>query len=110
MKPEEKARIFDEGLAKLYPDAECSLEYKGDPWRLLVMARLSAQCTDERVNAVCRELFERFPDARSMADAPLEEIEELVRKGGQAPLSPPRERPPWSAHRENARTAPGRPR
>lgn len=77
MKPEEKARIFDEGLAKLYPDAECSLEYKGDPWRLLVMARLSAQCTDERVNAVCRELFGRFPDARSMADAPLEEIEEL---------------------------------
>ncbi len=82
MKPEEKARIFDEGLAKLYPDAECSLEYKGDPWRLLVMARLSAQCTDERVNAVCRELFGRFPDARSMADAPLEEIEEFVRPCG----------------------------
>ena len=54
-------------LADLYPDAVCSLEYGGDPWRLLVAARLSAQCTDERVNIVCRPLFERFPDAASAA-------------------------------------------
>ena len=43
-------------LEELYPSAECALEYNGDPWRLLVMGRLSAQCTDARVNIVCREL------------------------------------------------------
>ena len=47
-----------EELKKLYPDALCSLEYGEDAWRLLVAARLSAQCTDERVNIVCRQLVE----------------------------------------------------
>ena len=69
-------------LRGLYPDAECSLESGGDPWRLLVMARLSAQCTDERVNIVCRDLFREIPDARAMADAPLAQIEELIRPCG----------------------------
>ena len=69
-------------LRGLYPDAECSLESGGDPWRLLVMARLSAQCTDERVNIVCRDLFRELPDARAMADAPLAQIEELIRPCG----------------------------
>ena len=65
-------------LEKIYPDAACALESGGDPWRLLVMGRLSAQCTDARVNTVCRELFAHFPDAAAMAAAPLEEIEKLV--------------------------------
>lgn len=65
-------------LEKIYPDAVCALESDGDPWRLLVMGRLSAQCTDARVNTVCRELFAHFPDAAAMAAAPLEEIEKLV--------------------------------
>lgn len=65
-------------LEKIYPDAACALESGGDPWRLLVMGRLSAQCTDARVNTVCRELFAHFPDATAMAAAPLEEIEKLV--------------------------------
>lgn len=65
-------------LGKIYPDAACALESGGDPWRLLVMGRLSAQCTDARVNTVCRELFAHFPDAAAMAAAPLEEIEKLV--------------------------------
>ena len=69
-------------LRGLYPDAECSLESGGDPWRLLVMARLSAQCTDERVNIVCRDLFREIPDARAMANAPLAQIEELIRPCG----------------------------
>ncbi len=69
-------------LRGLYPDAECSLESGGDPWRLLVMARLSAQCTDERVNIVCRDLFREIPDAQAMADAPLAQIEELIRPCG----------------------------
>lgn len=65
-------------LEKIYPDAVCALESGGDPWRLLVMGRLSAQCTDARVNIVCRELFAHFPDAAAMAAAPLEKIEKLV--------------------------------
>ena len=65
-------------LEKIYPDAACALESGGNPWRLLVMGRLSAQCTDARVNTVCRELFAHFPDAAAMAAAPLEEIEKLV--------------------------------
>ena len=69
-------------LRQRYPDAECSLESGGDPWRLLVMARLSAQCTDERVNIVCRDLFREIPDARAMAEAPLPQIEELIRPCG----------------------------
>ena len=69
-------------LRGLYPDAECSLESGGDPWRLLVMARLSAQCTDERVNIVCRDLFREIPDARAMANAPLAQSEELIRPCG----------------------------
>lgn len=65
-------------LEARYPDAECALEYHGDPWRLLVMGRLSAQCTDARVNLVCRDLFARFPTAEAMAKADVAEIEKLV--------------------------------
>ena len=77
---EKKARVayVVAELEKIYPDAVCALESGGDPWRLLVMGRLSAQCTDARVNIVCRELFAHFPDAAAMAAAPLEEIEKLV--------------------------------
>ena len=75
------ARIAD-GLALIYPDAVCALEYGGEPWRLLVMARLSAQCTDARVNIVCRDLFAEYPTLGAMADAPLERMEELVRPCG----------------------------
>ena len=77
---EKKARVayVVTELEKIYPDAVCALESGGDPWRLLVMGRLSAQCTDARVNIVCRELFRYFPDAAAMAAVPLEEIEKLV--------------------------------
>lgn len=71
-----------ETLKELYPDALCSLEYGGDPWRLLVAARLSAQCTDERVNIVTKDLFARFPTAYDMANGALSEIEELVKPCG----------------------------
>lgn len=67
----EKGRLLTLRLREIYPEARCALEYGGDAWRLLVMARLSAQCTDERVNIVCRRLFDTFPDARSMAAAPI---------------------------------------
>ncbi len=78
---ERMARVV-ELLKAEYPAAECSLEYTGEPWKLLVMGRLSAQCTDARVNIVCRELFEKYPTARALADAPISAIEEIVRPCG----------------------------
>lgn len=83
-KSEKKKRLaaIVDRLKELYPEAECALHYGGDPWRLLVMGRLSAQCTDARVNIVCEELFRRFPDAPSMANAPLAEIEEIIKPCG----------------------------
>jgi endonuclease III len=68
-------------LKRLYPNATCSLDYE-TPVQLLVATILSAQCTDERVNKVTPALFARFPDVRSMADADILEIEELVRSTG----------------------------
>ena len=69
-------------LEDIYPEALCALEYGGDPWRLLVMARLSAQCTDARVNEVSLELFREFPDAVSMAECDILRIEELIKSCG----------------------------
>ena len=69
-------------LKKIYPASECALEYEGEPWKLLVMGRLSAQCTDARVNIVCRELFRVFPSAQAMADGDLSQIEQIVRPCG----------------------------
>ncbi len=80
-KRERLATIVDR-LKEIYPSAECALKYEGSPWRLLVMGRLSAQCTDARVNIVCEELFERFPTAESMAYGDLSEIERIVKPCG----------------------------
>lgn len=74
-----------ERLKEIYPDAECALEWGGseeDAWKLLVMGRLSAQCTDARVNIVCRELFARFPSAQQLGDGDITEIEEIVKPCG----------------------------
>lgn len=81
---EKKARIaaIVEALKAVYPVPVCALESGGDPWRLLVMGRLSAQCTDARVNIVCRELFTRFPTPEAMAAGELAEIEAIVRPCG----------------------------
>ncbi len=76
------AALAVEELANLYPDAACSLEWAGEPWRLLVMGRLSAQCTDARVNVVCRELFSVFPSPEALAAGDIEEIERIVRPCG----------------------------
>ena len=54
-------------LEEVYPDAACALEWGGEPWRLMVMGRLSAQCTDKRVNMVTPELFREFPTPQKMA-------------------------------------------
>ncbi len=81
----EKRRRMTEIIALLkerYPSAECALKYEGDPWKLLVMGRLSAQCTDERVNEVCKELFAKYPNYEAMAAAEVEKIEAIVRPCG----------------------------
>ena len=83
-KAEKKKRLSQiaDRLEELYPSAECALEYGGDAWRLLVMGRLSAQCTDARVNIVSRELFARFPTPQTMAEADISELEEIVKPCG----------------------------
>lgn len=70
-----------EALERLYPDAICSLDYT-DAFQLLIATRLSAQCTDARVNMVTPALFAKYPDAASMAQAPIESVEELIKTCG----------------------------
>lgn len=77
----EKALKAIEELKKLYPDALCSLSYVS-AFQLLVATRLSAQCTDARVNLVTPELFSKYPDAESMSKAQVSEIEGIVRSCG----------------------------
>lgn len=81
MTKEKKALKVIESLKKEYPDACCTLDYD-NAWKLLVSVRLAAQCTDARVNVVVEKLYERFPDVASLAKAPVEEIEEIVRPCG----------------------------
>ncbi len=68
-------------LEEEYPEALCSLQYTVD-WQLLFAVRLSAQCTDARVNLVTPELFSRLPTLEAFAAAPLEEVEDLIRSCG----------------------------
>ncbi len=68
-------------LEKEYPDALCSLT-ETEPYRLLIAVRLSAQCTDARVNLVTPVLFERFPTLEELALAPVEEVEETIHSCG----------------------------
>ena len=77
----EKAIKAVELFEKEYPDAICSLTYT-DAFQLLVATRLSAQCTDARVNMVTPALFARFPDAASFANAEIKEVEELIKTCG----------------------------
>lgn len=68
-------------LKNKYPDAVCSLEYK-KPYELLIATRLSAQCTDARVNIVTKDLFSRFKSIDDFADADIGEIEEIIKPCG----------------------------
>jgi endonuclease-3 len=78
----ELAREFCARLENIYPEAQCALESGGEAWKLLIMGRLSAQCTDARVNIVCRELFLKMPTLEAVADCDLAELEEIVRPCG----------------------------
>lgn len=68
-------------LEEEYPAALCSLDYESD-WQLLFSVRLSAQCTDERVNQVTPSLFARFPTLEAFAEASQEEVEALIHSCG----------------------------
>lgn len=81
MTKKEKVIKAVEKLEKLYPDAICSLDYS-DAFQLLIATRLSAQCTDARVNMVTPALFAKYPDAVSMSKAPIGDIEELIKTCG----------------------------
>ncbi|MEQ1856722.1 MAG: endonuclease III [Longimicrobiales bacterium] len=77
---ERAAEIYDL-LAEEYPDAHCELDFR-NPFQLAVATILSAQTTDERVNMVTPALFERYPDAKSLASAQQEDVEEIIRSTG----------------------------
>jgi len=68
-------------LKEEYPQTDCTLEYN-EAWKLLVSVRLAAQCTDARVNVVVQDLYAKFPTLESLAQAPVEEIEAIVKPCG----------------------------
>ena len=70
-----------EELKKIYPEAICSLTYK-DPLELLIAVRLSAQCTDARVNMVTPVLFEKYPTLEAFCQASAEDIGEIIKPCG----------------------------
>lgn len=81
IKRREKVGIILPILKRLYPDARCSLNFRG-PLELLVATILSAQCTDERVNIVTRDLFKHYKTPRDYADAPPGQLERAVQSTG----------------------------
>jgi endonuclease-3 len=76
-----RARRIARELARLYPDARCSLDF-ANPLQLLVATILSAQCTDALVNRVTPALFARYPDAKAFATADQAELETLIQRIG----------------------------
>ena len=81
MTKKERAAAVTELLKSVYPEAVCALHYTHD-YELLFATRLSAQCTDARVNIVTEKLFKQFPTLQSFADASEEEISEAIKTCG----------------------------
>ena len=81
MTKKQRAEQIIELLEKEYPLADCTLDYD-EAWKLLVSVRLAAQCTDARVNIVVRELYDKYPSPQALAEAAVEEIEEIVKPCG----------------------------
>ena len=78
---EEKVLSIIEILKDKYPDPVCALHYTKD-YELMIAVRLSAQCTDARVNLITPALFAAYPTLEAMASAPIEHVEELVHSCG----------------------------
>ena len=81
MRKKERALVIIERLKEEYPDATCSLDYD-QAWKLLVSVRLAAQCTDARVNVVVEDLYKKYPDINALAEAEVDNIEQIVRPCG----------------------------
>lgn len=81
MDRKERALAAVTALKEAYPDAVCALRYEKD-YELMIAVRLSAQCTDARVNQVTPKLFARFPTLDSFAEADVAEVEEYVKSCG----------------------------
>lgn len=81
MKLRDRVLGIVEGLKKEYPQAECSLNYD-EPYQLLFATRLSAQCTDARVNIVTKELYSRYRTLREIAECDIAELEKIVHPCG----------------------------
>ena len=81
MRKKERAEAVVQALKELYPDALCALRYKKD-YELLIAVRLSAQCTDARVNLVTPALFAAYPTLESFANADVLQVEALIRSCG----------------------------
>lgn len=81
MTKKQRACAIIDLLRQEYPDAECSLDYD-EAWKLLVSVRLAAQCTDARVNIVVEGLYAEYPTVEALANAPVEEIERIVKPCG----------------------------
>ena len=75
------AAMAEKLLEKAYPDAKCSLEYE-TPLELLIATRLSAQCTDKRVNIVTKDLFKKYKTAKDFSNAEIEDIAECIKSCG----------------------------
>jgi endonuclease-3 len=82
MNKKEIALLFLNELKKIYPEGECALKWEGDPFKLFVMAVLSAQCTDERVNLVSEELFKVLPTPKAFAESEIGVLEKLIHSVG----------------------------
>lgn len=81
MTKKQRALLAVEALKKEYPEAICSLNYTDD-FQLLAATRLSAQCTDARVNLVTPALFEKYSTVEAFAAAEVEDVEEIIRSCG----------------------------
>ena len=81
MELQERVNGILSALEREYPDPFCALQYKKD-YELMIAVRLSAQCTDERVNKITPALFARFPTLDAFADADIAEVETYVRSCG----------------------------
>ena len=81
MTKKERAKLLVEGLKKEYPDAICSL-VAGNPFELLIATRLSAQCTDARVNLVTPALFNKYRTLDDYANADVKDIEDIIHSCG----------------------------
>ncbi len=81
MTKKEQAKIIAKLLIETYPDAVCSLDYTYD-YELLIAGRLSAQCTDKRVNIVTKDLFDKYRSLEDFANADLDELENIIKPCG----------------------------